>query len=118
MKSIIPVVMAGIIAIYGVVVAVLIASDLKAAPEYKLYTGFVHLGAGCCRSFWSSCWLLCWSGWRRRRSGDGSATKTVRGNDSDPYLRRGVGLVWFDCCYLHDFQSLNTLLLLPDVESI
>ena len=46
MKSIIPVVMAGIIAIYGVVVAVLIASDLKAAPEYKLYTGVVHLGAG------------------------------------------------------------------------
>jgi V-type H+-transporting ATPase proteolipid subunit len=46
MKSMLPVVMAGIIAIYGVVVAVLIASDLKAAPEYKLYTGFVHLGAG------------------------------------------------------------------------
>ena len=45
MKSIIPVVMAGIIAIYGVVVAVLIASDLKAAPEYKLYTGVVHLVA-------------------------------------------------------------------------
>jgi V-type H+-transporting ATPase proteolipid subunit len=47
MKSIIPVVMAGIIAIYGVVVAVLIASDLKSASDgYKLYTGFVHLGAG------------------------------------------------------------------------
>ena len=38
MKSILLVVIAGIIAIYGVVVAVLIASDLKAAPEYKLYT--------------------------------------------------------------------------------
>ena len=37
MKSIIPVVMAGIIAIYGVVVAVLIAGQLKAAPEYTLY---------------------------------------------------------------------------------
>jgi len=46
MKSIIPVVMAGIIAIYGVVVAVLIAGQLKAAPEYTLYKGFVHLGAG------------------------------------------------------------------------
>lgn len=45
MKSIIPVVMAGIIAIYGVVVAVLIASDLKAAPEYN-HTGFVQLDAG------------------------------------------------------------------------
>merc|ERR1711983_707008 len=46
MKSIIPVVMAGIIAIYGVVVAVLIAGQLKPAPEYTLYKGFVHLGAG------------------------------------------------------------------------
>jgi V-type H+-transporting ATPase proteolipid subunit len=46
MKSIIPVVMAGIIAIYGVVVAVLIAGQLEAAPQYQLYKGFVHLGAG------------------------------------------------------------------------
>ena len=45
MKSILLVVIACIIAIYGVVVAVLIASDLKAAPEYKLYTGVVHLVA-------------------------------------------------------------------------
>jgi len=49
MKSIIPVVMAGIIAIYGVVVAVLIAGQLAPAgvgSEYTLYKGFVHLGAG------------------------------------------------------------------------
>jgi len=47
MKSIIPVVMAGIIAIYGVVVAVLIAGQLEPAGEkYTLYKGFVHLGAG------------------------------------------------------------------------
>ncbi|CAN8006362.1 unnamed protein product [Ixodes hexagonus] len=44
MKSIIPVVMAGIIAIYGLVVAVLIASTIKA--DYKLFTSFLHLGAG------------------------------------------------------------------------
>ena len=37
MKSMLPVIMAGIIAIYGVVVAVLIAGQLKAAPEYTLY---------------------------------------------------------------------------------
>ena len=38
MKSIIPVVMAGIIAIYGVVVAVLIAGQLEPAGEkYSLY---------------------------------------------------------------------------------
>merc|ERR1719323_2091055 len=49
MKSIIPVVMAGIIAIYGVVVAVLIAGQLAPAgvgSEYPLAKGFLHLGAG------------------------------------------------------------------------
>merc|ERR1719373_684765 len=45
MKSIIPVVMAGIIAIYGVVVAVLIAGNLDSSG-YSLYQGFVHLGSG------------------------------------------------------------------------
>ncbi|KAJ6636660.1 V-type proton ATPase 16 kDa proteolipid subunit c [Pseudolycoriella hygida] len=46
MKSIIPVVMAGIIAIYGLVVAVLIAGRLDVPPKYSLYEGFMHLGAG------------------------------------------------------------------------
>jgi len=45
MKSVIPVVMAGIIAIYGLVVAVLIANNI--APEgYGLYKAFLQLGAG------------------------------------------------------------------------
>merc|ERR1719415_261792 len=47
MKSIIPVVMAGIIAIYGVVVAVLIAGQLEPAGEkYTLYMGLSGLAAG------------------------------------------------------------------------
>lgn len=46
MKSIIPVVMAGIIAIYGLVVAVLIAGQLGEPAGYPLYKGFIHLGAG------------------------------------------------------------------------
>ncbi|KAB7499405.1 V-type proton ATPase proteolipid subunit [Armadillidium nasatum] len=46
MKCIIPVVMAGIIAIYGLVVAVLIAGKLEVPSNYSLYEGFVHLGAG------------------------------------------------------------------------
>lgn len=47
MKCIIPVVMAGIIAIYGLVVAVLLAGKLDSADAgYTLYQGFVHLGAG------------------------------------------------------------------------
>jgi len=45
MKSIIPVVMAGIIAIYGLVVAVLITNGLS-ATKYTLFKSFVDLGAG------------------------------------------------------------------------
>lgn len=44
MKSIIPVVMAGIIAIYGLVVAVLIAGDLDS--KMPLFKSLLQLGAG------------------------------------------------------------------------
>ncbi|RKP00348.1 hypothetical protein CXG81DRAFT_13345 [Caulochytrium protostelioides] len=43
-KNSIPVVMAGIIGIYGLVVAVLISGGL--AKEMTLFTGFIQLGAG------------------------------------------------------------------------
>lgn len=43
MKSIIPVVMAGIIAIYGLVVAVLIAGGLEDAKTYSLYKYVVYI---------------------------------------------------------------------------
>ncbi|KAI8508540.1 PREDICTED: V-type proton ATPase 16 kDa proteolipid subunit-like [Branchiostoma belcheri] len=46
MKSIIPVVMAGIIAIYGLVVAVLIGSNMDNTDAYTTYRSFLHLGAG------------------------------------------------------------------------
>ncbi|XP_033646311.1 V-type proton ATPase 16 kDa proteolipid subunit [Asterias rubens] len=47
MKSVVPVVMAGIVAIYGVVVAVVIANGLSDDPtKYSLYRSFLHLGAG------------------------------------------------------------------------
>jgi len=45
MKSIIPVVMAGIIAIYGLVVAVLIGTSMKPSG-YTLFKSFLDLGAG------------------------------------------------------------------------
>lgn len=45
MKSIIPVVMAGIIAIYGLVVAVLIGTSMK-PDTYTLFKSFLDLGAG------------------------------------------------------------------------
>ncbi|KAK0515908.1 hypothetical protein JMJ35_001942 [Cladonia borealis] len=43
-KNIVPVIMAGIIGIYGLVVSVLISDNLK--QEMALYTGFIQLGAG------------------------------------------------------------------------
>ncbi|XP_034247017.1 V-type proton ATPase 16 kDa proteolipid subunit-like [Thrips palmi] len=46
MKSIIPVVMAGIVAIYGLVVAILIITKLGTPPEYTMFRAIVHLGAG------------------------------------------------------------------------
>ncbi|CAD7088153.1 unnamed protein product [Hermetia illucens] len=39
-------VMAGIIAIYGLVIAVLIAGAVDEPSKYPLYKGFIHLGAG------------------------------------------------------------------------
>lgn len=45
MKSLIPVIMAGVIAIYGLVIAVLISLQLKDAGKgYTLYEGFLHFG--------------------------------------------------------------------------
>ncbi|KAG9315897.1 hypothetical protein JVU11DRAFT_3546 [Chiua virens] len=44
--SLVPVVMSGIIAVYGLVVSVLIAGSLHPAKDYPLAAGFIHLGAG------------------------------------------------------------------------
>merc|ERR1719305_19282 len=50
MKSIIPVVMAGVLGIYGLIVAVLLASGIKAdnAYSYSSYSGFSALSGGLC----------------------------------------------------------------------
>ncbi|KAG1742378.1 ATP synthase subunit C-domain-containing protein [Suillus paluster] len=45
-SSLVPVVMAGIIAVYGLVVSVLIAGNLSPTKDYTLAAGFIHLGAG------------------------------------------------------------------------
>ena len=42
--DIVPVIMAGIIGIYGLVVSVLVSDNLK--QELPLYTSFIQLGAG------------------------------------------------------------------------
>lgn len=48
MQSLIPVVMSGIIAVYALVIAVLIAGEVEPPPakNYSLFTGFMHLAAG------------------------------------------------------------------------
>ncbi|KAI1803725.1 V-type ATPase [Daldinia bambusicola] len=48
MKCLIPVVMSGIIAVYSLVIAVLIAGDMDppSRQSYSLFTGFMHLGCG------------------------------------------------------------------------
>ncbi|KEZ39379.1 hypothetical protein SAPIO_CDS10084 [Scedosporium apiospermum] len=48
MKCLVPVVMAGIIAVYALVIAVLIAQDLNPPSQanYSLFNGFMHLAAG------------------------------------------------------------------------
>lgn len=42
--------MSGIIAVYSLVIAVLIAGDMAPPPgqQYALFTGFLHLAAGLC----------------------------------------------------------------------
>lgn len=46
MKSLIPVVMSGILSVYGLVVAVLIAGGLAPEQNYSLFNGFMHLACG------------------------------------------------------------------------
>merc|ERR1711979_104790 len=45
MRSIIPVVMAGVLGIYGLITAVIINGKMEAAT-YSAYSGYAHLGAG------------------------------------------------------------------------
>ncbi|KAJ3046880.1 v-type proton ATPase 16 kDa proteolipid subunit 2, partial [Rhizophlyctis rosea] len=49
--SLIPVVMAGIIAVYGLVVSVLVSNDLSPTNPYSLFAGFIHLAAGLSTGF-------------------------------------------------------------------
>lgn len=44
-RGIVPVVMAGILAIYGLIVSVIISNNIK-KDGYTLFAGFLHLGAG------------------------------------------------------------------------
>ncbi|CCW62360.1 unnamed protein product [Phytomonas sp. EM1] len=47
MRGIVPVIMAGILGIYGLIIAVIINNNIKTElNSYSLYSGYLHLGAG------------------------------------------------------------------------
>jgi V-type H+-transporting ATPase proteolipid subunit len=46
MKSLVPIVMASIVGIYGLVVAVLIVGNMNPEANYSLFQSFCHLGSG------------------------------------------------------------------------
>merc|ERR1719476_866971 len=45
-RSILPVVMAGVLGIYGLITAVIINGKMAEAGKYSAYTGYAHFGAG------------------------------------------------------------------------
>eukprot|EP00892_Ulva_mutabilis_P002839 jgi/Ulvmu1/12556/UM090_0043.1 len=45
MKSIVPVIMAGVLGIYGLIIAVVVSTGIS-STEYTLYKGYAHLAAG------------------------------------------------------------------------
>lgn len=51
MRSLIPVIMSGILAVYGLVVSVLIAGSLEPTDSYTLFNGFMHMACGLCVGF-------------------------------------------------------------------
>merc|ERR1711865_1353259 len=46
MRSIIPVVTAGVLGIYGLITAVIINGKMSEPKTYSAYSGYAHLGAG------------------------------------------------------------------------
>eukprot|EP00921_Rhytidocystis_pertsovi_P001801 GHVQ01003093.1.p1 GENE.GHVQ01003093.1~~GHVQ01003093.1.p1 ORF type:complete len:126 (-),score=9.07 GHVQ01003093.1:682-1059(-) len=46
MRAIIPVVMAGILGIYGLIMAIIIVGGMDNPDTYSSFTGYAHLGAG------------------------------------------------------------------------
>ncbi|KAH0474735.1 MAG: hypothetical protein KVP17_002568 [Porospora cf. gigantea B] len=51
MRSIIPVVMAGILGIYGLILAVVIAQQMMKRETYSTFAGYAHFSAGACLGF-------------------------------------------------------------------
>ena len=110
MKSVVPVVMAGILGIYGMIVAVIIVQKsnncLNSVPntDYTSNMAYAHLASGLCCGFSSLVKTHPYSGGRTRYWNRGrcrcqsqcTARQDFRWNDSDPHFRRGTRTVRFD----------------------
>ena len=106
MKNIVPVVMAGILGIYGLIVSVILIGKIDSG-NYTYDQGFKHLSAGICCGFSSlvSELIVTLVGgrirdrdrWRRGSSGKRAGRQTLYGDDSDSHFRRGDWLVRDDC---------------------
>merc|ERR1712070_1368800 len=81
MRSIIPVVMAGVLGIYGLITAVIINGKMMDNPgAYSAFLGYAHLGAGLTVGMSSL-----------------AAGPPLRWYDPDPHFRRGAGFVRSHC---------------------
>ncbi|KAJ1287177.1 hypothetical protein BS78_03G413000 [Paspalum vaginatum] len=85
MKSVIPIVMAGVLGIYGLIVAVIVLTGINpGAKAYYLFDGYAHLSAGLC------CGLSCLAaGMAIGIVGDAG----VRANAQQPKLFVGMILI-------------------------
>ena len=110
MKSVVPVVMAGILGIYGMIVAVIIVQKstsfnyLVPATGYKANAAYAHLASGLCCGFSSlvrnnlilGCWFGDWNCWRCRCKSKCSTGQDFRGNDFNFNFRLSFGFIWFN----------------------
>ncbi|TIB73937.1 V-type ATPase [Wallemia mellicola] len=102
MKSLIPIIMSGILAVYGLVVSVLIAGSLSPSEPYSLFAGCTHLAAGlaCGGSGLAAGLAIGKAGdafvrayvYQSRVSRGGSYAKKLNSNDIT-----GIGIIWIDC---------------------
>lgn len=106
-RNSIPVVMAGILAVYGLVVSIMIANTLR--PETHLFTAFVHLGAGIAVGLASL-----GAGFAIGITGDAG----VRGSSQQPKLYVGMMLIQIFSEVLGLYGMIVALIMLSSTTSI
>jgi V-type H+-transporting ATPase proteolipid subunit len=122
MKSVVPVVMAGILGIYGMIVAVIIVQKsttypiLVPATGYKANAAYAHLASGLCCGFSSLVIKSLIEGGRigdrycgrRGCAGERTTGQDLRGNDFDIDFRRSPGIVRSYRIFDSHFAGLKT----------